>query len=142
LNGLSDRHWRAWSRWSPPSLSCSEFGHINSGLSAPATNAQSRKGLRMNRLSRRIAPALALVVCALTVQGCSTHTQQVVDTGVRSFKPISSSARDTCDTQRQIAEHNSVYDTLKAGKQIAYVAPCDRNKPVAKAEPSKVAAHE
>lgn len=81
-----------------------------------------------------------LVVCALAVPGCATHTPQTIDTSVKSFKAIGSSKRDTCETQQAIAEHNSVYDTLKTGKPVAYVAQCDLNKPVAKADPSKVAA--
>ena len=35
------------------------------------------------------------------------------------------SRKDTCDTQREIAEHNSRYQTLKTGTETAYRAPCD-----------------
>lgn len=85
----------------------------------------------MIKSTKRIAPALVLVVCTLLVTGCATHTQ-VVDTSTRSFKPISYSRNDTCETQQQVAEHNSVYDTLKTGKPVSYVAPCSQNKRVAK----------
>lgn len=35
------------------------------------------------------------------------------------------SKADTCETQRQIAVHNSIYDTLKTGKSVVYKAPCE-----------------
>lgn len=47
---------------------------------------------------------------------------------------------DTCETQRDHAEHNSVYDTLKQGKQVVYVAPsCESGPATAKAAPAKKA---
>jgi hypothetical protein len=35
---------------------------------------------------------------------------------------------DTCETQKQVAEHNSKYDTLKEGKTVVYKAPCALEK--------------
>lgn len=46
---------------------------------------------------------------------------------------------DTCETQRDHAEHNSVYETLKQGKQVVYVAPCESQPSTAKAAPAKKA---
>lgn len=68
---------------------------------------------------------------ALILAGCSpalmygAGERPVVDTSVQSFKPFLMDERDTCATQRAIAAHNSVYDTLKEGKERAYCAPCD-----------------
>lgn len=48
----------------------------------------------------------------------------MIDTSVNSFRPIPYSARDTCETQAAVAEHNAVYDTLKTGKPVVYKPPC------------------
>jgi hypothetical protein len=40
------------------------------------------------------------------------------------FKPLGSSTRDTCETQRQIAAHNSAHDTFETGRETVYQAPC------------------
>jgi hypothetical protein len=56
---------------------------------------------------------------------CSTTPTPPADTSLTSFRPIGYSTRDTCQTQREIAAHNSVYDTLKAGKPMIYRAPCE-----------------
>ncbi len=61
---------------------------------------------------------------------CSTPTPPPVDTSLTSFKAIGYSTRDTCPTQKEIAAHNSVYDTLKTGKLTVYRAPCEgKSKP-------------
>lgn len=67
----------------------------------------------------------------------------MIDTSVNSFRPIPYSRQDTCPTQRAVAEHNAVYDTLKTGKAVAYRAPCELTKdapgkPVARAVPDDV----
>jgi len=49
----------------------------------------------------------------------------VIDTSVESFEPIEYSRKDTCATQKQAARHNSVYDTLRTGEDVVYVAPCE-----------------
>lgn len=48
----------------------------------------------------------------------------MIDTSVNSFRPIPYSARDTCETQAAVAEHNAVYDTLKTGRPVVYKPPC------------------
>jgi hypothetical protein len=58
------------------------------------------------------------------------------DSSLQSFKPIQASPKDTCETQKQVAAHNSAYDTLKQGKQVVYTANC---WPPATAAPSKAA---
>jgi hypothetical protein len=73
-------------------------------------------------------PAICLL--ALTLPGCSqilssASEQRLVDTSVQSFKPLRADRADTCATQRQIAEHNSVYQSIKTGSVQAYCAPCD-----------------
>lgn len=44
---------------------------------------------------------------------------------IRSFKPISNSSKAPCKIQKEIAAHNSVYDSLKLKKEVVYKAPCD-----------------
>lgn len=73
-------------------------------------------------------PLLPLVPLALAVAGCATPTSVTTKGALDSFRPLTMSKRDTCDTQREIAEHNSRYDTLKTGKETAYRAPCDIDK--------------
>ncbi len=63
------------------------------------------------------------------LQACSTRTSGTgPDTSLTSFRPIGMSTRDTCQTQKEIAAHNSVYDTLKTGSAVVYQAPCERGK--------------
>ena len=47
------------------------------------------------------------------------------DTVVENFDVIDFSTRDTCETQRRIAAHNSVVASLKKGRPVTYCAPCD-----------------
>ena len=56
------------------------------------------------------------------------------------FKPIPNSAAAPCPMQQGVAEHNSVYDTLKTGSPVVYKAPCDTGKAApAAAKPQAVA---
>ncbi len=57
-----------------------------------------------------------------------TPTPVTIKGAELAFKPISGSPKDTCPTQRQVAEHNSRLDTIKAGKPVVYKAPCDVDK--------------
>jgi hypothetical protein len=68
---------------------------------------------------------MLLSVAALAA--CATPTPPV-DTSLTSFRPIGYSLRDTCQTQREIAAHNSVYDTLKSGRSTVYTAPCEKTR--------------
>jgi hypothetical protein len=52
-----------------------------------------------------------------------------------SFRPLHSSSRDTCPTQREIAEHNSRYDTLRLNRETVYKADCDQPKKMARIAP-------
>jgi hypothetical protein len=60
-----------------------------------------------------------------------------------AFKPIRNSALAPCEMQRDVAEHNSRYQSIKKGKPVVYKAPCDVDKaapaptpdPAAKADP-------
>ena len=69
----------------------------------------------------------AMLLCAATLQACQTPgpPPQTADNSLRLFRPIGYSTHDTCNTQKQIAAHNSVYDTLKSGKPVVYQAPCE-----------------
>lgn len=80
-------------------------------------------------------PALAL---SLVLAGCATPISVATDSSLKSFTTIQASPKDTCETQKQVAAHNSAYDTLKQGKEVVYTAPCDA--PVAtKSAPAKKA---
>ncbi len=56
---------------------------------------------------------------------CATPISVTSDGALKYFKPIESHKADTCETKRQIAEHNSAYDTLKQGKTVVYTAQCE-----------------
>ncbi len=89
-------------------------------------------------MSKPLMPlALAL---ALGLAACATPISVTSDASLKAFKPIQAHERDTCETRRQVAEHNSAYDTLKQGKQIVYVAPCESQPTSAKAAPGKAKA--
>lgn len=80
---------------------------------------------------------LLLLSLAPLLAGCSTLTPGVTSAGAAdAFKPIAASPRDTCETQRQIAEHNSRLDTIKSGKEIVYKAHCDNPQRVASTRPA------
>ena len=75
-------------------------------------------------MSRKLTPLLASL--SLVLAGCETLTPGVTSPGaLEAFKPIASSPKDTCNTQRAVAEHNSRYDTIKSGKETVYTAACD-----------------
>lgn len=81
---------------------------------------------------------MLLLAAALTLPlaACETPTSVTTKGALDSFRPLAMSKLDTCGTQREIAEHNSRYDTLKAGKPTVYKAPCDlERKQVAEAKP-------
>lgn len=85
--------------------------------------------------AKPIALALALAPMA---GGCSTLSFVTTEGAVAAFKPIGMSRRDTCETQKQVAEHNSRLETLKSGKETVYKAPCqiEKRNPVPASEPS------
>ena len=79
-------------------------------------------------LKKLMRSALALATLALAA--CSTSTSAPTTKGaLDAFKPLSMSRKDTCQTQTEIADHNSRYDTLKTGKDVVYKPPCVREKP-------------
>lgn len=96
----------------------------------------------MLRASRKlIVPVLVLTTLALA--GCGTLTPYLTSAGaLDAFKPISNSEGAPCTMQREVAAHNSVYDTLKKGTDVTYKAPCDvapKAAPAKKApDPQKV----
>lgn len=71
---------------------------------------------------------LALLAAILPLAACATPTPVLTSSALDTFEPIRGSVRDTCETQKQIAEHNSKYDTLKKGKAVVYKAPCAMEK--------------
>lgn len=80
-----------------------------------------------NALKRPLAALLILPLagCSIPIQGPTTKG------ALESFRPLTLSRRDTCQTQREISEHNSRYQTLLDGKPTVYKAPCDVEKRVA-----------
>lgn len=80
------------------------------------------------RFPKLIAPAIAAALAA----GCATPTLLTSPGALAAFKPIPNSARAPCQMQRAVAEHNSRYDTMKTGSEVAYKAPCDTDKPAPK----------
>jgi hypothetical protein len=87
----------------------------------------------MSSWKRRIACALTLSV-PLAASGCATFgltpttTQgrpgQVVDLSRAKLRPFKTRAGDTCETQREAAEQNSVRDS-RPGAPVVYCARCD-----------------
>lgn len=82
-------------------------------------------------MSRRLTALLALPAIHL-LAACSTPTGVTTSGALDAFKPIRAHASDTCETQIQVAEHNSRYDTLKEGKPVVYKAACQMPQRVAR----------
>ena len=78
-------------------------------------------------LSRKLTLA---VLAALPAAACSTQTPLTKTSALAAFKLIPNSSRAPCDMQKAVAEHNSVYTTLKTGAETVYKAPCQVTKPV------------
>lgn len=77
---------------------------------------------------------------SLGLSGCAGSSIPIPLTkpgALEAFQPISNSAKAPCKMQRDVAAHNSAYDTLKTGKPVVYKAPCDL-APKKKAPPAKV----
>jgi hypothetical protein len=73
-------------------------------------------------------------IVALPLAACAAGSGQVVQVPIVStdpFRPISASCKDTPQTRREIAAHNSVLDTLRTGRDVKYGDPC-RPAPAAK----------
>jgi hypothetical protein len=62
----------------------------------------------------------------LSLMACATQTPSPTSPSVAldAFKPVSNSAKAPCRMQQEVAEHNSVYETLRTGKEVVYLAPC------------------
>ena len=81
----------------------------------------------------KLSIALAL---PLVMMGCAANETPIplTETGVlAAFKPIANSSKAPCAMQKDVAEHNSAYDTLRTKRPQSYKAPCDVDKPKAKA---------
>lgn len=79
----------------------------------------------------------ALPIVAISLAGCAASGQavNVPVAVVDPFKPISSSCKDTRQTRREIAAHNSVLDTLRSGRDVKYGDPCLTQQPPQPAKP-------
>jgi hypothetical protein len=81
-------------------------------------------------LKKLLPLALACVMC-----GCTGHVTPTPLTSVavlQVFKPIPNSTAAPCPMQQSVAEHNSVYDTLRTNNPVTYKAPCDLGQPLGK----------
>lgn len=79
---------------------------------------------------------LVLLPATLLLAGCETLTPVLTDAGaLNAFKPIQNSALAPCDMQKDVAEHNSRFDSIKTGKTVVYKAPCQVDKKPASTEP-------
>ena len=63
-------------------------------------------------LKKLTLPAALLMAFPLTA--CSTVTAGI-DSGCKSFKPITWSKSDTAPTKRQVVGHNKAYDAICKG---------------------------
>jgi hypothetical protein len=68
-----------------------------------------------------LLPLTGLAACAIPTPSPTEGTPKVA---LEAFKPIANSPKAPCRVQKEIAEHNSVYETLRNGKQVTYLAPC------------------
>jgi hypothetical protein len=66
----------------------------------------------MRTLKKLMLPAALLLTFPLT--GCSTITAGI-DSGCKSFNPISWSKADTPKTKTQVVGHNKAYDAICKG---------------------------
>lgn len=78
---------------------------------------------------------LALPLATLALAGCETPTQLTRTSALDAFKPIQNSAAAPCEMQKDVAEHNSRYDSIKQGKPVVYKAPCQVDKKPTTSEP-------
>lgn len=85
------------------------------------------------RLSRVPIALLLGLGLPSVVTGCATSNIATDAATIASaIGKIEPSRRDTCETQRQIAEQSSRIDTIVEGKEVVYRADC---KPGAKIKP-------
>lgn len=98
----------------------------------------------------RSAAALTALLASLSIlllAGCATRTTEPTSlsaaqtaTAIGHVRP---SAKDTCETQVQVAEQSSRIATIATGKETVYKPACapaaDKKAPEAKPEPKKVA---
>lgn len=70
---------------------------------------------------------LALAISLLPVAGCATQTT-VIDAAkiANTIGHIEPSRKDTCETQKQVAEQSSRIETIKTGKEVVYKAACEK----------------
>jgi hypothetical protein len=85
---------------------------------------------KLSRLLTALALPLAIAGCA----GSGIPIPLTEDGALKAFKPIANSSQAPCAMQKDVAEHNSAYDTLKTKQPVSYKAPCevDKKKPEAK----------
>jgi hypothetical protein len=83
----------------------------------------------------RLLAKLALLPATLALAACETPTVLTKGGALDAFKPIQNSALAPCEMQKDVAEHNSRYDSIKNGKPVIYKAPCQVDKKPVPNEP-------
>lgn len=78
---------------------------------------------------------LAALPATLALAACETPTVLTEGGALNAFKPIQNSALAPCEMQKDVAEHNSRYDSIKKGKPVVYKAPCQVDKKPTTSEP-------
>ena len=78
---------------------------------------------------------LALLPATLALAACETPILLTEGGALNAFKPIQNSALAPCEMQKDVAEHNSRYDSIKKGKTVVYKAPCQMGKKPESSEP-------
>lgn len=73
-------------------------------------------------LAKLTTPAALLSGFLLTACATDTLGTKITDTSCKSFRPISSSKKDTEQTRREVIAHNKVYDTICPQEAPAKVA--------------------
>lgn len=77
----------------------------------------------------RLLIALVLPLATAGCAGSETLIPLTESGALSAFKPIANSPKAPCEMQKQVAEHNSAYDTLKTKQSVTYKAPCEIDKP-------------
>ena len=87
---------------------------------------------KLSKLLTALGLSLALQACV----GSSTLIPLTTKGALDSFKPIANSGKAPCKMQRDVAAHNSAYDSLKSGREVVYKAPCDLKPKPPKSKPT------
>lgn len=85
---------------------------------------------KLTKQMPRLQKLLLVFALSLAAKGCGASGTLTLSTegALAAFNTIQNSTQAPCEMQRQVAAHNSTYDTLKTKKEVIYKAPCDVDK--------------